>query len=70
MEAVGEKSERNTRERENRLQRNLQVADLRAGERELIANQRDERRNGLAIREIDKSNQRQHREQTNLVGRD
>jgi len=38
------------------LQNNLQVADLRAAEAELIANERNERRNGLAISEVDKIN--------------
>jgi len=69
IEAIGEISERNAGERENRLQRDLKIADLRAGKRELIANQRNERRNGLAVREVHQVDEREDGEEAHLIRR-
>ncbi len=69
IEAIGEESERNAGERENGLQRDLEVADLRAGERELVANQGNERRDGLAVREIHQIDEREDGEQAHLIRR-
>ena len=46
----------------------LQVADLRAAEREFVAYQGNERRNGLAIGEVDKVDQSKYSKKTNLIG--
>src|SRR5262249_58849460 len=69
IEAVGEKSEGNAGEREDRLQRDLQVRNLRACEREFVADQRDQRRNRLAVGKIYEINECQDREQADLIRR-
>ena len=69
IEAIGEKSERNAGKRENGLQDDLQIADLRAGEGELIAYQRNQRRDGLAVGKVDEVDQSKYSKQTDLIGR-
>jgi hypothetical protein len=69
IEAVGEKSERNAGERENGLQRDLEITDLRAGESELVANERNERGNCLAVSEVHQVDEREDRKQAHLIRR-
>jgi len=70
IEAVGEESERDAAEREDGLQHNLEVADLRAGEREFVTNQGNQGRNSLTISKVDKIDQSKYSKKTQLIGRE
>ena len=59
----------NAGERENSLQCDLEIADLRAGESEFVPNERDERRDRLAVSEIHEVDEREDREQAHLIRR-
>ena len=52
------------------MQRDLEIADLRAGEGELVANQRNERRNRLAIGEVHQIDERENYKEAHLIGRE
>ena len=70
VEAIGEEAEGDAGEGEDGLQRDLQIADLSGGESEFVADQRDERGDGLSVGEIHEIDEREDGEKAKLVGRE
>ena len=67
--AVGEEAAGNTSDGEDHEKPGLQGTELGVGKVHLLAEEREERDNDLAVGEVDKINQSKYSKKTNLVGR-